>query len=67
MLIHFLERDTIREQEPIQIILEQEMRQLEAITTRLETAITILPEIAQTIITIITQLEATALLQEARA
>lgn len=63
MQIHFLE------QEPIQIILEQEMLQLEVIITLPETATAIitLPETVQTTITIITQLEATALLQEAKA
>ena len=67
MQIHFLEQDTTLEQEQIQPILEQEMLQLEAIITVLETAIIILPEIVQTTITIITQQEATALLQEAKA
>ena len=67
MQIHFLEQDTTLEQEQIQPILEQEMLQLEAIITVLETAtaIIILPEIAQ--ITIIIQQEVTALLQEAKA
>lgn len=66
MQIHFQEQDTTLEQEPIQIILEQGMLQLEIITVQ-ETAIITLPEIAQTTITIITQQEATTLLRETKA
>lgn len=50
-----------------QIILEQEMRPQEAIITELEITVITLQEIVQTIITIITQQEATALLQGAKA
>lgn len=68
MQIHFQEQDTTLEQEPIQIILERGMLQLEIITVQeTATAIITLPEIAQTTITIITQQEATTLLRETKA